>query len=196
MAVVRTEAQAAAAVVSEMWWLLVVQAVLAIIFGLVAVFWPGLTLVVLVYLIGAFVIAIGLAEVVRGLVSTRSNDTWWLTLLLGLALLGAGVYLARHPQVSFTTFIVLVGITFIVWGVVTFVRAFMDDLSIGHKVFNFVAGLAAVAVGIYTFFQPVSGGLAFVWAYGLFALVYGMATLAMAIEHHRDYAAARSVLHG
>lgn len=182
--------------ISELWWLWVVQAVLAVLFGLVAVLWPGLTLTVLVYLLGVFVLLIGVTEVVRGLMSLRINDSWWMTLVVGLLLLGAGVYLARHPGVSFATFVVVVGIMFLVWGIMYLVRGFLDDQTSGHKVLNFITGLAALAAGIFTFFQPVKGGVAFVWAYGVFALVYGIAALVMAIEHHRDYADARAALRG
>src|ERR1051325_6508271 len=103
--------------VSELWWLGVLQGTVAVLFGIVAVFWPGLTLVTLVYLLSAFVIAVGLTETVMGLMSIKRRDTWWMTLLIGLIGLGAGIYLARHPDASFRTFILVVGISFIARGV-------------------------------------------------------------------------------
>src|SRR5689334_1463553 len=94
----------------DLWWLMLLQGVAAIFFGIVAVFWPGLTLVTLVYLFSAFILAWGVVEVIHGFLSVRRNDTWWLTLLFGLIGLGAGIYLVRHPHVSFTALILIIGL--------------------------------------------------------------------------------------
>lgn len=171
----------------ELWWLGVIEAIVAILFGIISVFWPGLTLITLVYLLGFFVIIYGVAELIRGLMQIGRGDTWWITVLLGLVTFGVGIYLARHPSVSFHAFILIVGITFIVWGVMDLSRSFLEIGPGSHRVLNFIAGLAAVLVGIYTLFQPVSGGLAFVWAWGLYGIIYGVTLLAAAMRLHREF---------
>jgi uncharacterized membrane protein HdeD (DUF308 family) len=193
MAVLNSEERALGSGAGELWWLWVIQAILAIVFGFLAVLWPGLTLTVFVYLIGVYVLVIGLTEVVRGLMNIRTNDSWWLTLVLGLLLSGAGVYLSRHPHVSFKTFIVVVGVTFLVWGAMNVVRVFFEGQRASQRVLDLIAGVAGLAVGVYTLVQPVSGGLAFVWAFGIYALVYGIMSLVRAIEHHREYRELRAV---
>jgi uncharacterized membrane protein HdeD (DUF308 family) len=193
MAVLNSEERALGSGAGELWWLWVIQAILAIVFGFLAVLWPGLTLTVFVYLIGVYVLVIGLTEVVRGLMNIRTNDSWWLTLVLGLLLSGAGVYLSRHPHVSFKTFIVVVGVTFLVWGAMNVVRVFFEGQRASQRVLDLIAGVAGLAVGVYTLVQPVSGGLAFVWAFGIYALVYGIMSLVRAIEHHREYRGLRAV---
>ncbi len=182
--------------VSELWWLWVIQAIVSIIFGGVAMFWPGLTLVVLVYLLAPFVLAIGIIETVRSLMTIKTRDTWWMGLILGLLTFGIGVYLARHPEVSFGTFIVLVGITFIAWGVIDIASAFLDNIYTHHKTLSFIAGLAALAAGIIVMVQPVSGGVAFVWVLGVFSLIYGIIALAFSIDHHRDFQELKTKLKG
>ena len=180
--------------VSELWWIGVVQSIIAILFGIVAIFWPALTLVTLVYLLSAFVIAVGLTEIVHGLMSIKRRDTWWMTLVIGLISLGAGLYLARHPQVSFATFILVVGITFIVRGIIDVIRGFIEKRPTTHKVLDFIVGLAGVAAGIIILVQPVAGGLAFVWVIGLYALIYGALTLASSIEMRNDYETLKAAL--
>ncbi len=183
----RTPAKVTSKLLTELWWLRVVQAIVAILFGIVGTFWPGLTLVTLVYLLSAFVVAIGLTEVVRGLMNAGARDTWWMTLIIGIVTFGVGVYLARHPDVSFATFIVVVGVSFIVWGVMDVVRAFIERIATPYKVLTYISGLAGVAAGIITLSQPAAGGLAFVWVLGLYAFIYGIVALAEAIDHYRDY---------
>lgn len=180
MAAVRTPLPMA--LVNELWWLILIQSLLAIFFGLAAVFWPGLTLVTLVYLFSAFVLAWGIIEIVHGLMSMSRRDTWWLTLLFGILALIVGVYLVRHPAVSFVTFIVLIGVTLIVRGVFDTVGAFMDRSPAAHRALLLISGLAAIVAGIILLAQPVAGGVAFVWILGLYALLFGALTMVIALE--------------
>jgi uncharacterized membrane protein HdeD (DUF308 family) len=173
--------------ISALWWIGITQAILAIIFGIITLFWPQLTLVTLVYLLGAFVIAIGVTEIVHALMSIGRRDTWWMTLLIGLVALSAGVYLARHPSVTFKTFILVVGITFIVRGVIDILRTFLDRALASHRVLSFIAGLAGLAAGIIILLQPISGGLAFVWVIGLYALIYGIAVLVVSMQERNAF---------
>lgn len=55
------------ATLKDMWGALALRGMAAILFGLAAVFWPGLTLVTLVYLFGGYIVASGLVNLVVGL---------------------------------------------------------------------------------------------------------------------------------
>jgi uncharacterized membrane protein HdeD (DUF308 family) len=155
---------------------------LAVFFGITAIFWPGLTLVTLVYLFSAFVLAWGLTEVVHGLLSTERRDTWWMTLLFGLVGLGVGVYLVRHPHVSFTTFIVLLGLTLVARGILDVVEAFLNSGDDARRTLLTVGGIAAVVAGVVLLKQPESSGVAFVWVLGLYALVFGTLSAVVSYE--------------
>ena len=181
--------------VSGLWWMGILEGTFAVFFGIVAVFWPGLTLVTLIYLLSAFVIALGLTETIRGVMSINRRNTWWMTLLIGLIGLGAGIYLARHPDASFRTFILVVGISFIARGVVDLVRIFVENwLSTGNRVLNFIAGLAGIAAGIIILLQPVSGSLAFVWVLGLYGIIYGTLAIAVSLDMRNDFEKLTSTL--
>ena len=173
-------------VMNELWWLTMMQSVLAIFFGIVAIFWPGLTLVTLVYLFSAFVLAWGIIEIVHALMSVGRRDTWWLTLLFGLIGLVVGVYLVRHPAVSFATFILLIGLTLIVRGLFDAIGTFLDERSSTHRVLLLVAGAAAVLAGIVLLLQPVASGVAFVWVLGLYALIFGTISLVVSLDARKE----------
>jgi uncharacterized membrane protein HdeD (DUF308 family) len=160
---------------------MVLQGVVTLIFGVAAVFWPGLTLVTLLYLFSAFILLTGIVTMVRGFMNIGDTGSWFLEILLGFFELGVGVYLLRHPQVSFATFILLIGFALIARGIVDMVMAFIESgRSAGHRTLSFIIGAAALLAGIVVLFQPVSGGVAFVWILGLFALVTGPMELAVA----------------
>ncbi|MDB5164220.1 MAG: hypothetical protein JWS12_838 [Candidatus Saccharibacteria bacterium] len=173
-------------VVNDLWWMGAIQATLAIFFGITAIFWPGLTLLTLVFLFSAFVLAWGFIEIVNGLLSIRRRNTWWVTSLLGLIGLGVGIYLVRHPGVSFGTFILLIGLTLIARGVLDGVRAFVDGGNTTTRTLSLIIGLFAIIAGILILVQPIAGGVAFVWILGLYALIYGAFTLAIALELHNE----------
>jgi uncharacterized membrane protein HdeD (DUF308 family) len=161
----------------------VAQGILAILFGIAALFWPGLTLKTLVVLFSAFVVAWGIAEIIKALASIESFfGSWWLSLIFGLFGLGVGVYLIRHPAVSFATFILLIGFVLIVRGVFDIVSAFFDDWSPTGKVLGVIAGIISVIAGIFILNQPVEGGVAFVWVLGFYSLVVGPIAIALSLE--------------
>src|SRR6266581_164653 len=76
------------------WWILAIRGLLAVLFGLAAFVWPGLTLLVLVLLFGAYALVDGVIAVVVSLQERRVFARWWVLLLEGLVGIAAGV--ARH----------------------------------------------------------------------------------------------------
>lgn len=169
----------------EMWGALALRGMVAILFGLAAVFWPGLTLVTLVYLFGAYILASGLVNLVVGLTNLGGAESFWgrvLTLLLGAGEIGVGVYLLRHPGVSFATLILVFGLTLIVRGLFELFAGIFGEGSATYKATMVLGGLLAGIVGVILLFQPASGGVAFVWVLGLYALITGPLLLAMAFD--------------
>lgn len=166
-------------VVNELWWIGVAQGAIAIFFGLAALFWPTLTLGVLLFLFSAFLIVIGLAEVINGLVNIGMNKTWWMLVLVGFISLGVGVFLIRNPETTLQTFIIIVGLVLIARGIIDAIRAFTDEYAKQHKVLNILVGIIAIIAGVLVLAQPVAGGIAFVWILGLYALFYGVLSIAI-----------------
>lgn len=183
MAITRSESRLRSedGLADSLWWVFLFQGLVAAFFGIAAIFWPGLTLVTLVYLFSAFVLAWGIVEIIHGFLGIRRRDTWWLSLLFGIAGLGAGLYLVRHPDVSFATFILIISLLLVGRGLIDVVGALMGRNS-RHRILSFIVGGAAVLAGILIMFQPREGGVAFVWLLGLYAMVYGALNIAMAIE--------------
>lgn len=179
---------ARANILTSMWEGLVLRGLAAILFGLTAVFWPGLTLVTLVYLFSAFILATGIVGLVVGLTNLfkRNGDSVLnniLLTLLAIAEIGVGLYLLRHIDVSFKTFILIVGLILIARGAIDFVLGlFAVFASSAHRWMMYLSGILTAAVGVIILFQPVSGGVAFVWVLGVYALITGPLLLAMAYD--------------
>jgi hypothetical protein len=103
-------------------------------------------------------------------------------MLVGVAQLGVGVYLVRHPGVSFATLILLIGLILIARGVFEVISAMLEDFSATERTLMVIGGGLAVIAGIIILMQPASSGVAFVWILGLYALLTGPMWIALGID--------------
>ncbi len=165
-----------------MWESLVLRGVAGILFGIAAVFWPGLTLVTLVYIFSIYILISGVIGIVESIRAISDGNSWVWRLVLSIAELGVGVYLVRHPSVSFATLILLIGLVLIARGVFEVVLALLEDYSATEKTLMIIGGALGVIVGIAILMQPAAGGVAFVWVLGLYALLTGPMWIALGID--------------
>ncbi|HUC79223.1 MAG TPA: DUF308 domain-containing protein [Candidatus Saccharimonadales bacterium] len=156
------------------------QALLTVAFGVTVIFWPGITSLVLLYLVGAYLLLSGITHV--GAAITNMNSTWWiLAPLLGAAELGFGVYLLRHTSLLFSTFVTLIGFILIIRGLIELVstvfEGFGDEVADRVSLLN---GFLALVAGIIVLYQTKATSLAFVWVLGVYGLIVGATQLALA----------------
>lgn len=171
---------------NDLWGVLALRGIVAILFGLAAVFWPALTLVTLVYLISAYLLASGVVGLVVGLINIGNGKISMLSRILTVAIavveIGVGVYLLRHPSIAFAAFILIVGLALIARGVVDAFAGIFEEDSATAKTILTITGVLSAFVGVLILLQPVAGGVAFVWILGLYALITGPMLLALSYD--------------
>ncbi|MCA9334577.1 DUF308 domain-containing protein [Candidatus Saccharibacteria bacterium] len=171
---------------SHVFWLFVLQGLVTVGFGIIALFFPGLTLASLVTWFAVFVTVVGVVELVHGFRDLGKGASWWFSLLVGVVMLGVGVYLVRNPAMDQVAFLATVGALVLVRGVADlFVSAFYSVMS-EHRLMWVVSGVLGVVVGIWLWRYPVAGMLDFVWLLGLYALFLGSINLAHAVRMHDE----------
>lgn len=173
--------------VEDLWWLFVLQGIATLLFGVAALFLPGLTFATLIILFAVYAVVLGVIELVHGFGSIGKSNSWWFSLLVGLVLAGAGVYLIRNPQTALDVFIVIVGAMILARGVFDLVISVFFVKKTESRWLWAIAGVLGVIAGIFLWNNPVSGGLAFVWALGLYALIAGSINLAYAFQVRSAY---------
>ena len=73
--------------------LMVFEGIVSIAFGIAAVFWPGLTILTLLYIFASYILVMGLINMMSGIFQIKTNpSSWYLKLLVGVLEIGAGVY--------------------------------------------------------------------------------------------------------
>ncbi|HEY4963728.1 MAG TPA: DUF308 domain-containing protein [Candidatus Saccharimonadales bacterium] len=158
---------------------LVLGGVATILFGLAAVFWPHETLLVVLYLFAAYVIVGGIVSIVSGISALGKNDAGFLHILLGFFELAIGVYFLRHPSVTFTTFVLLIGIVLAAQGVIGLITTYYDkSMEAKSQALAYFVSVVAIVAGVLIMFAKPASGVAFVWVLGVWALIVGTVKIA------------------
>ena len=178
-----------ATIASDLWWLLVVRGIILLLFGLMAIIWPGITLVVLAIMFGLYLIAVGVVDVIVGARSVKLTPMWFLRVVLGIAEVAVGVYIINTGiLLTIASFILLVGLFLIFQGLVEIVTSFRRSSDAGTKFWHIFGGLLGILVGMFVLREPVSGGIAFTWLLGFYGLLGGALSLTagLGIRSHKS----------
>ena len=112
-------------------WLYLIGGALSIIAGIMALVWPGRTLLVLAGILAWFLVFKGIVDIVAAL-SAHGRPYWWLGLILGILELLLGIWAAGYPGRSLFVFVNLVGVYAIFYGFTELFAAF-DLRGLGHR---------------------------------------------------------------
>jgi uncharacterized membrane protein HdeD (DUF308 family) len=169
---------------SMSWWALALWGLCAVIFGVLAVAWPGLTLLTLALLFASYAIVSGAAAAVSAFMN-RGEKGWWLWLLIGLVGIAAGVIALAYPGLTALVLVLLMGANAIVTGVLEVSMAFRLRKEIRGEWLLGLAGAVSILFGAFVMLFPLGGALALVWLIALHAIVSGAALLVLAWRAHR-----------
>lgn len=166
----------------QSWWMLAVRGAIALLFGILALVWPSLTLLWLVALFAAYALLGGVVSVI-GAVRNRQNDEgWWLILLLGLVSIGAGVIAIVYPGLTALVLVLVMGANALVTGVLDIATAIRLRKAIRGEWLLILSGIASVVFGVLVFLFPGAGALALVWLISVHAIVTGILLLVLAFR--------------
>ncbi len=165
-------------------FLTITRGVVSVLFGIMALVWPGLTIATLAILVTLWLLINGVISIIQGIKKIGNGSSWVFTLIVGVLEIGIGAYLIQRPLLSVATLVALVAIALIVEGVVAVILPLIEGKSVSAsaKTITMFYGLCAFLAGIGIWRYPVQGGLAFVWILGLFALITGPLWIALGLE--------------
>lgn len=164
------------------WWLLVVRGVLAILFGLTAFFIPGLAWLSLIVLFGTYAILDGVFAMMSGLISSKFSPRWWVFLLEGLISVAAGAIALIRPDIASFALILLIASWAIITGVLEILAAIRLRKEITNEWMLGFVGFVSIVLGVLLFFQPAAGGLVITLMIGAYALIFGIAMVALGLR--------------
>jgi uncharacterized membrane protein HdeD (DUF308 family) len=164
------------------WWVLALRGVVGILFGVLALVWPALTLLVLVALFAAYAVVGGVASVVGAIRNRASDRYWWLILLLGLVSIAAGAIAVFHPMLTTLVLVLVMGANALITGALDIAVAIRLRTVLRREWLLVLAGIASVVFGVLVLLFPDAGALALVWLISFHAIFTGILFLGLAFR--------------
>src|SRR5215510_7980549 len=168
---------------AENWWLLLLRGIASVLFGVLAFIWPGLTLVALIFLWGAYAVidgAIALWAAITGR-GGEMTSRWWLA-IVGIVGLLAGLVAFASPGLTAFVLLMFIAGWAIVIGVLEIWGAIQLRKEIEGEWWLILSGLVSIAFGVLLIARPGSGALALVWIIAAFAMLHGCMLIALAFR--------------
>ncbi|MBC6457320.1 HdeD family acid-resistance protein [Actinomadura sp. HBU206391] len=154
------------------WSALAVRGVLAVAFGLIALIWPGITLLVLAVVFGAYAFVDG---VFAALAAVRAQGTGRIPLILGaIAGILIGVVTFFWPGATLFALTILIGAWVLITGIFQIFAAIRLRKELPGEWIHLLTGLVSVLFGVMVLFWPVSGAVAVAWLIGIYAIIFGI----------------------
>ena len=169
---------------TDRWWVFLVRGIAALVFGILAFVWPGMTLLALTILFGAYALIDGifaLAAALGGLGGSR----WWALLLEGILGLIVAFLVWTQPTTSAISLVFLIALWAILTGIVEIVAGLQLRDVISNEWLYIVAGIVSIAFGVLVIRYPQSGALAVIWMIGFYAILFGVLQLGLSYRLNR-----------
>jgi uncharacterized membrane protein HdeD (DUF308 family) len=168
----------------SIWRLAIFQGVLAILFGLIAAFWPSTTLKVIAIVFGAILLVSGLVGFIKGIINTKYSNFWWIEIFFGLVIAWIGSFLIGNPSLSISVFMTIVGLILLSKGLADiFIASFGTYESIDSiKPSYTTVGILSFVAGLFILIWPRIMGTATMFIIGIVVIFYGLLSVAFALD--------------
>jgi uncharacterized membrane protein HdeD (DUF308 family) len=167
------------------WWVLLVRGTLAILFGVLAFAWPGITLTTLVFLFGAYVFVNGAFLILNALGSRKEKEDWWLLLIEGLLGIVIGVMTAFAPGITGLALLLYIAVWALAVGILEIIAAIRLRKVVTGEWWLAVGGVISVIFALLLMRFPTAGALGLVWLIASYACVFGAIMIVLGFKVHK-----------
>jgi uncharacterized membrane protein HdeD (DUF308 family) len=163
-------------------WSLALRGVIAIVFGVLAILWPAVTLVALALLFGAYALVNGVMEIVAAFRRQPDAARRAALVLAGLLSVAAGIIALVWPGITAVALVVIVG----AWAVVTGALEIWAATRLPGQWLSLLIGVVTMLIGVLVLIRPGIGAVALGLTIGVYAIVAGVLMLAESWRIHRS----------
>ncbi|HEY1610936.1 MAG TPA: HdeD family acid-resistance protein [Paraburkholderia sp.] len=168
---------------SAHWGWLIARGLAAIVFGILAFAMPGLTVLTLAIVWGAYAIVDGAFAFLYGV---RGKGTRrWAYVIIGLIGVLAGFVAFFWPNETALILVLIIGFWMLGTGIFEIVYAIQFRHAIAHPWAVGISGLLSALVGLFIVFFPGAGALSLIWLIATYAIVYGILTIVAGFQLRR-----------
>jgi uncharacterized membrane protein HdeD (DUF308 family) len=169
------------ALMAKNWWIVAIRGIAAILFGVLTILWPNLTLLGLIYLFGAYALVDGVSSIVaavRGEPGTRGHGL--AIVLIGIIGIAAGIIAFVWPNITALSLLYVVAAWAILMGAAQIYGAYRLRREIDNEWLLALGGVAAIAFGILLVVSPGAGLLSLLALVAAFSIIFGILQLGLA----------------
>lgn len=156
------------------WWVIVLQGMAAVLFGVLAFAQPGATLAALLLLVALWVLADGILALLASVGAAEAKEPWWPWVLHALVSIAVGLIALRWPGITAFALLLLIAYWAILRGILTIVAAIELRRVIQGEFWMILGGIISVLFGAWIVIAPAAGALAVTWLIGLYAVLFGV----------------------
>lgn len=171
---------------SRSWWILLLRGVVAILFGIAAIAWPGVTAVTFVTIFAAFALVDGVCDVIHAIRFRKDLEHWGLSLIAGLFGIAFGVLALAAPAATTAVGSVIVALYVAGWAIVTGALRIAMAIRLRKEIEGEwllgLSGALAILLGIWIMAHPAAGVLAMLTMIAIFAIVFGLVLVVLAFK--------------
>ena len=160
-------------ILAKKWWVFVMRGVLAILFGILAYLWPGITAAWFVLLFGAYALLDGVSHLVAVFRPTPGESRTW-NVVGGLVSLIAAFIVFTRPALSGLFLFYLVASWAIVAGIAQIFAAIQLRKVVRGEWLLILAGVLSIVFGLFMFARPAAGLLSVIWVIAFYAVLEGL----------------------
>jgi uncharacterized membrane protein HdeD (DUF308 family) len=164
------------------WWSLAFNGVIALLYGVLALFIPEATLLTIITWFGILILVIGGAMLIGVINNIRNNYPYANDLIMSAVTIIFGALLAFYTEKSIEIFVIVIGVWAIIIGAVQL--WLMSKLETGDRNKNtfLINGIVSVVFGVILLFNPFTTAKALVIITGVMALFIGVMLIIIALK--------------
>ena len=167
------------------WPWILLRGAAALLFGVLTLFYPEVTLAALVLLFGTYALADGLFKVMSAIANRRGEQHWLAVLTAGVTGITAGAVTFFIPDLALSGLLLLLAGWAIVSGILEVVAALRLRRLIEDEWRLALAGALTVAIGVLMAALPLAGTVAIALWIGAWAITLGGLLIALALRLRR-----------
>jgi uncharacterized membrane protein HdeD (DUF308 family) len=156
------------------WWVPVIRGIAAIVFGIIAFVYPGLTVATLVLFFGAWVLIDGIFRVVGAIGHRASDPDWGWHIVIGIVGIIVGLLTFHAPQITALALVIYIAAWALMIGATEIAFAIKLRREIKGEWFLILMGLASIIFAILLLWNPIAGAAAVIWLIAWYAVVLGI----------------------
>jgi len=152
----------------------VIRGIAAIVFGVIAFVYPGLTVAVLVLLFGAWVLVDGIFRVIGAIGHRASDKEWGFDLIIGIVGIIIGFLTFHAPQITALALIIYIAAWALMIGATEIALAIKLRREIKGEWFLILMGLVSIVFAVMLLWNPAVGAAALIWIMAWYAVILGV----------------------